>query len=337
MFARLLPALVTLGIAVGLLILAWPQLFGLATTTPVAQIVALRGSAIAVALVCVVGFTLIALLAPAVRGFLASVAIVLLAFCAINAAVLATRGFGNLAFETATDSTVTVLAWNTLGDAPGSAVIAELAIANDADVVALPETTRATGDEIAALMAAAGHPMQVLTVAYDEISKARSTTLLISNDLGDYDADESAVTTSVLPSVVATPADGSGPTIVAVHVLAPLPPMLVDWQADLAWAALACSGDNVILAGDFNATLDHLGGLATTPGAALGNCVDAALASDNAAVGTWPTALPTLLGAPIDHVLATQNWRVSGMRVVASHDGYGSDHRPILVQLSPVG
>ena len=31
------------------------------------------------------------------------------------------------------------------------------------------------------------------------------------------------------------------------------------------------------------------------------------------------------------------NWRVSGMRVIASHDGYGSDHRPILVQLSPAG
>jgi len=337
MSARLLPAVVTLGIAVALLIFAWPQLFSLATAPVVAQVVALRGLAIAAALVAVIAFTLIALLAPAVRGFLASLAVVLLAFCAINAAVLATRGFGNLGFETPTDSTVTVLSWNTLGDAPGSAVIAELALAAEADVVALPETTRATGDEVAALMAAQGHPMQVLTVAYDEISKARSTTLLISNELGDYDTDETAITTSVLPSVVARPADGSGPVIVAVHTLAPLPPMMLDWKADLAWAAAACAGDNVILAGDFNATLDHFGGLATAPGAALGNCVDAALASDNAAVGTWPTGLPTLLGAPIDHVLATPNWRVSGMRVVASHDGYGSDHRPVLVQLTPAG
>jgi endonuclease/exonuclease/phosphatase (EEP) superfamily protein YafD len=337
MFARLLPALVTVGIAITALVLAWPQLFGVARAPVVAQVVALRGLGIVVALVLVVTFTLFALLAPAARRFLASLAVVLLAFCAINAAVLATRGFGNMAFETANDATVTVLSWNTLGDAPGSAVIAGLALESGADVVALPETTRATGEEVAALMAEAGHPMQVLTVAYDEVSKARSTTLLIGNDLGDYDVDDTVPTTAQLPSIVATPADGSGPTIIAVHTLAPIPPMMAAWESDLRWAASACSGDNVIMAGDFNATLDHFGGLLHAEGATLGNCADAALATDNAAVGTWPTMLPALIGAPIDHVLATPNWRVSGMRVTASHDGYGSDHRPILVQLSPAG
>lgn len=335
--SRLLSALAIVGIAVALLVLAWPQLFGVARTLGVAQVVALRGSAVAVALVLVVALTIVALLAPAARSLFAGLAVVLLAFSAVNAAVLATRGFGNMGFEIANDATVRVLEWNTLGDAPGARVIAELALESDADVVALPETTRATAEEIAALMGAGGHPMQVLVVAYDEVSSARSTALLISNDLGDYDTDETATTTAVLPSVVATPADGSGPTLVAVHALAPLPPMMGQWESDLRWAALACSGDNVIMAGDFNATLDHLGGIQHAEAATLGNCMDAGLASDNAAVGTWPTALPALLGAPIDHVLATANWRVSGMRVIASHDGYGSDHRPILVQLSPAG
>ncbi len=337
MIARLLPALVTVGIAIGLLILAWPQLFSVAREPVAAQIVSLRGLAIAAAVIFAFGFTVLALLARPARGFLAGLAALLLVFAAINAAVLATRGFGNLAFETASDASVTVLAWNTLGDAPGAAVIAQLALDSGADVVALPETSRAAGEEIAAIMASAGRPMQVLTRAYDEVSKARSTTLLVSGALGDYDFDETAMTTAQLPSVVATPADGSGPTIVAVHALAPLPPVMPRWESDLRWAAAACSGDNVILAGDFNATLDHFGGLATAPGAALGNCVDAALSSDNAAVGTWPTVVPALLGAPIDHVLATPNWRVSGMRVIESHDGYGSDHRPILVQLTRVG
>lgn len=337
MSARLLSALVTVGVAIALLVFAWPQLFSVARSPVVAQVVALRGLGIAVALVLVVVFTLFALLAPAARRFLASLAVVLLAFCAINAAVLATRGFGNLAFETPNDSTLTVLSWNTLGDAPGAAVIAELALQSEADVVALPETTEAAGEQIAALMAQGGHPVQVLTVAYDEVSKARSTTLLISNDLGDYDVDDTLTTTAQLPSVVATPADGSGPTIVAVHALAPIPPMEGQWESDLRWTAAACAGDNVILAGDFNATIDHFGGLTHADGAVLGNCADAAMATDNAAVGTWPTALPPLLGAPIDHVLTTPNWRVTGMRVIESHDGYGSDHRPILVQLSPAG
>jgi endonuclease/exonuclease/phosphatase (EEP) superfamily protein YafD len=63
--------------------------------------------------------------------------------------------------------------------------------------------------------------------------------------------------------------------------------------------------------------------------------VDAGDATGNAAVGTWPTNLPALLGAPIDHVMATPGWRITGMRVVTNWDGAGSDHRPIVVQLSP--
>ena len=332
---RFISAAVIVGIAVILTILAWPQLFGLAWSTPVAQIVSLRGLAIAVAIILTIAATLLALLAPGARRFAASIAVLLLAFAAVNAIVLATRGFGNIGFQTPGDDDVTVLSWNTLGDAPGAQVIADLAIENDAEVVALPETTYELGIEIAAIMAAADKPMWVYTVAYDQISKARSTTLLVSFDLGEYDVDEAAITTAVLPSVVATPADGTGPTLIAVHTLAPLPPVLPDWKSDLQWAAAACAGDNVIMAGDFNATLDHFAGIPHTDGAHLGNCVDAAFTTDNAAVGTWPTSIPALLGAPIDHVLATPNWTVTGMRVIESHDKYNSDHRPVLTQLAP--
>ncbi len=332
---RLASAIALIAIAAALAVLAWPQVFGLAWSTPVAQLVSMRGLAIAVGLVLVVAFTLVALLIPGARRFSAGVAVILLVFCGVNGVVLASRGFGALAFETPTDNDVTVLAWNTLGDAPGSAVIADLALTTGAEVVALAETTYDTGVEVAELMAAAGHPMFVYTVAYDQISKARSTTLLISATLGEYDVDESAKTTAVLPSVVATPRDGTGPTIVAIHALAPLPPMLAGWRADLDWAAGACSGDNVILAGDFNGTLDHFSGITHAPSATLGMCTDAALTSDNAAVGTWPATLPALLGAPIDHIMVTPNWRVSGMRVIESHDTYGSDHRPVLAQLTP--
>jgi endonuclease/exonuclease/phosphatase (EEP) superfamily protein YafD len=59
-------------------------------------------------------------------------------------------------------------------------------------------------------------------------------------------------------------------------------------------------------------------------------------ATGNAAVGTWPTSFPQLLGAPIDHVMATDDWEVVGFRVIGSRDGEGSDHRPVLAQLRPV-
>jgi len=335
--SRLFSAAVIVAVAVGLVILSWPQLFGLARAPLAAQVVSLRGLGIAVAVVLAVALTLIALLARSARRFAASLAVLLLAFGAINGVVLATRGFGSIAFETKSDASVTVLSWNTLGDAPGAEVIADLALQSGADILTLPETTNETGIAIAEIMKAAGTPMWVYTVAYDQVSKARSTTLLVSAELGEYTVDESAETTAVLPTVVATPKDGTGPTIISVHTVAPIPPMMVVWQQDLAWAAAACAGDNVIMAGDFNATLDHLGDIQHAPGATLGNCADAGLASDNAAVGTWPTALPALLGAPIDHVMTTANWSVTGMRVIQSVDGNGSDHRPLLVQLTPSG
>ncbi|MBX3098345.1 MAG: endonuclease/exonuclease/phosphatase family protein [Salinibacterium sp.] len=335
MFRRFLAAVVIVAVAAALLVVLWPQVFGLASSPVIAQVVSLRGLGASVALVLVVALTLAALISGAVRRFAASLAICLLVFTLVTAAVLSTRGFGNPGFESATDNDVTVLSWNTLGDAPGAGAIAALALETGAEVVVLPETTRETGLTVAGIMGEAGKPMGLFTTHYDEVSKARSTTVLISVDLGEYEADESLMTTSVLPSIVATPVDGTGPTIIAVHAVAPIPGEMAHWRSDLQWLSEACAGDNVIMAGDFNSTLDYYSGLATDVDATLGGCADAADATGNAAVGTWPAVLPALLGAPIDHVMTTPNWRITGFRVIQSHDGDGSDHRPILAQLSP--
>jgi endonuclease/exonuclease/phosphatase (EEP) superfamily protein YafD len=337
MIRRTLAAIVLVISALLLLVLAWPQLFGAAQLPILAQLVSLRAAAASAGLGVVALLVVLALVSTRARRFAASMAVIVLAFCLVNLAVLSARGFGDSSFADATDADVTVLSWNTLGDAPGADAIAQLAIDAGADVVVLPETSRAAGEAIAQLMDDAGLPMAAFTSSYDEVSKARSTTLLISVSLGDYLVDETARTTAVLPSVVATPADGAGPTIIAVHPVAPIPGEMENWRSDLRWASVACRGDSVIMAGDFNATMDHFTGLGSAPGAAVGECVDAAVATDNAAVGTWPSAAPALLGAPIDHVMSTPNWRATGMRVIESQDGSGSDHRPIIAQLSPVG
>ena len=335
MLRRILAAAVLVVLALALLVIAWPQLFGQQRTPGVAQLVSLRGIAIAVAGVGVVALGFVMVLSTRIRRFAASVAVLLLGFALINAAVLATRGIGDLGFATAAPRSVTVLAWNTLGDAPGAEAIAELAIDSGADVVSLPETTRATGQAVADAMGLGGRPMQAFTIAFDEVSKARSTTLLISTELGPYVVDEAEPNSTVLPTVIARPADGGGPTIMAVHLVAPIPGEMAHWTDDLAWLSSACSEPSTIIAGDFNSTLDHFSGLATADGATLGDCVDAASVTDNAGVGTWPTALPALLGSPIDHVMATPNWSVTGMRVIENYDKYGSDHRPVLAQLTP--
>lgn len=340
MIRRVLAAILIVGVAAVLAALAWPQLFRLEWDPIIAQVVSLRGAAVAIGAASLVVFALLAAASVTVRRLAGSLALLMLVFCAVNLAVLSTRGFGDPASASASASEksgdLTILAWNTLGDAPGADAIARLAIDSGADVVALPETTEATGIAVAELMRDAGRPMWVHTTAFDEELKATSTTLLISPDLGTYDVENDVGNTSTLPTVVATPTNGVGPTIAAVHPVAPVPGEMANWRSDLTWLAGLCSAPNTILAGDFNSTLDHYGRLAA-PGADFGECTDAASATGNAAVGTWPADVPPLLGTPIDHVMATPDWTATGMLVVETYDDAGSDHRPIVVQLSRTG
>ncbi|WP_309619813.1 endonuclease/exonuclease/phosphatase family protein [Salinibacterium sp.] len=334
MIRRTLAVSVALGIA--LAIVAWPQAIGLSRAPITAHVVSLRGLAIVAAVVVAVVLIVVATRSRRAR-VLASVAAVLLTlFGAANFAILASRGTAGSDGSPASTAGVTVLAWNTLGDAPGASVIAELAIAEGADIVSLPETTATVGRDVAALMAMAGMPMSTFTLAYDNNNPARSTTLLISTELGEYAVDETSRTTLVLPTVIATPTNGTGPTIAAVHTLAPLPPMMLAWQQDLQFVQALCTRDSVIVAGDFNATVDNFAGLGTDSGSTLGECSDAALSGHAAALGTWPTILPPALGSPIDHVLVTDDWVVTGVRVIETHDDFGSDHRPIVAHLAAV-
>ena len=334
MFRRIFAAAVLLALAAGLVVAVWPQLLGLERQPVVAQLVSLRGLGVALAAALVVFFTLVALITPPFRRFAASIALLLLVFCAVTIAVLSTRGFGGGGLQTTAVQDVIVLSWNTQGDAPGAEAIAELAEKADADVVALPETSAETAEIVAAILTEAGHPMQTLHLSLDDISKARTTSLLISTDLGEYRRDDSAGTTDTLPSLLAVPADGTGPVFVAAHPVAPVPGEMAAWRDGLSWLADRCAGQDVILAGDLNSTLDHYAGLGTE-GGDLGRCRDAARATDNAALGTWPTFLPQLIGAPIDHVMATPDWDIVGFRVIGSRDGDGSDHRPVVAQLRP--
>ena len=331
MFRRFLAAALVLAVAGALLVTVWPQLFGVQRNAFVAQVVSLRGLGTVAGLLLVVVLVTLAMLSRFARRLSFSLAMLLLAFAGMNVAVLATRGFGS-AEPIPAGPGITVLSWNTLGAATSAEAVANLALEAKANVVALPETSQASAEQIASLMAAAGQPMAVHTTAFDQIAAARSTSLLIGADLGEYSITDGP-STSVLPSVVAEPDSGDGPTIIAVHAVSPTGGEMANWRSDLSWLAAACGGDNVIMAGDFNATIDHMARLGSTPESTLGNCSDAATTARSAAVGTWPTFLPAVLGAPIDHVMATAQWRVSGAQVVEDRDHVGSDHRPIVVKL----
>ena len=335
MTRKVLAALLVAVAAAILLVAAWPELLGLQSAPVIAQVVALRGVDIAIALAIAVVFGLLAIPWRGGRRFLGTLIGLLLVFVLVSVAILGVRGFGGGTVSAKGAREITVLSWNTEGGKPGPAAIAELALSEHADIVALPETTSITGAAVERIMAAAGRPMWVYWAAHGNIYESHATTLLISASLGKYTVDTSDGDTSVLSSIIARPNSGSGPTIVAVHAVSPKPDEMRNWRADLGFLARQCTGANLIMAGDFNSTTDELASLSSKSGADFGQCSDAGLAAHAAAIGSWPTSVPALLGAQIDHVMYTSAWKVAAMTVIQTEDSAGSDHRPIVATLTP--
>lgn len=338
---RLIGILVSVLFAIAAAVVTWPQFFRVERTFPIAQLVSMRGALI-LAFAAVLVVALLACTIRSVRGFAASVALIALLAGIANAGILFVRGLGETSLPDQTETSLRVMTWNTAG--VDALVIAQTAVAMDADVIALPETTIETGTEVAVAMREMGRPMWAHHETFADRPgyaewAANSTTLLISPDLGDYAVIESnsdgTVNTSTVPTVVAMPVvEGAGPTVVAVHAVAPRQHHMDDWRGDLQWLADQCASDDVIMAGDFNATVDSMMRLGVGD-ALLGRCHDAAIATGNGAVGTWSTAWPALLGSPIDHVMATDAWEPTGSVVLSSLDHVGSDHRPLIVQYEP--
>lgn len=324
--------------ALAAVVLSWPELFHLERAFPVAQLVSFRGLVTAGLAAALVVSLLLAIARP-LRAFALTLVLVLAVTTTASAVRMTSRGIGTDTLPAETATSVRVMTWNTAGDATSAETVAQMAVAMGADIVTLPETTIETGEDVAVAMRELGRPMWAHHTTYGEWD-ALSTTILISPELGDYSVIESSrdgsSNTSTLPSAVAMPVDGTGPTVVAAHAVAPRPDDMENWRSDLQWLADQCAGGNVILAGDFNATLDHMSGLGVG-GATLGACRDVASDTGNGAVATWPTDLPALAGAPIDHIMVSENWRATGSAVLRSLDGSGSDHRPIVVQLEPAG
>jgi len=326
--------------AIAAAVLTFPAFFRVDQTFPVAQIISFRPLLAVGFGVAAVVFLLLAAARP-VRVFALSMVVVLAAAGAANAAVVASRGLGTAELPAATDDSVRVMTWNTAGPATSPDAVARLAVAMEADIVSLPETSIETGEAVAIAMRELGHPMWAHH-AEDPSTEwdAGSTTLLISPDLGDYAVIESSVdgtsNTSTVPSAVAMPVSGDGPIVVAAHAVAPRPSYMSEWREDLRWLADQCASDNVILAGDFNATVDHMSGLGMD-GGTLGLCRDTAAETGNGSVGTWPADAPRVLGAPIDHVMATSEWVPTGSLVLDQNDSSSSDHRPVVVQLERAG
>lgn len=313
-------------------VVVWPQAFGLADAYGPAQVVALRGPAVVGGACLCAGVAVLAVTIRAARWPLVAVAAVAAAATVFSAGALWSRGVWTDRLPTASadgsaGGEVRVLAFNTLFDGAGPGVVADLITTYGADVVVLPETSRATTESAAAL---AGGGFQVFHHQVDA-GITSATGLLVASSLGPH-GEPVVAPPGGLGSFTVRPVGGSaGPPITAVHAWPPTGDAMARWRDDTVWAARRCKGiEGSIVAGDFNATLDHPALRSLAP------CVDAAAERNAAAVGTWPAAWPWWAGAPIDHVLADgRAWSVVSFSVLGAVGG--SDHRPVLAVLRPAG
>lgn len=119
--------------------------------------------------------------------------------------------------------------------------------------------------------------------------------------------------------------------VVDVHAVAPLNrPNALHWCAQMAQLSRLrpAPREQLILAGDFNATLDH----APLQRLVASGLRDAFVESGRGFGATWPRwsgPVPSLMR--LDHVLVSDQMRVKSVREQVS---VGSDHRRLVVQLA---
>jgi len=300
--------------------LTLPDLLGLDRRGPFAQLVSFRPTLLA-GLVLVTAVVLVVAVRRR-RGWTLPAGLLVVALAA-SALVLprAVPGLDLPEPDAPQGPAVTVLAFNTYEGRADVDVLADLIRSTRPDLVALPESGRRFGDRLLPLI-----PDYRFVTSQERGRDVQGVSTLTRTDLGDVTATIDRSTP--FPSVELRGGGLDRTRFVAFHSVAPTPGEIPQWEHDLGtldrWCADRGSGP-VILAGDFNATLDHSVFRDATTG-----CLDAAERRGEGLTGTWPTRLPRAVGPQIDHVLATGGVAVESFSV---HDVPGSDHRAVLSRL----
>jgi endonuclease/exonuclease/phosphatase (EEP) superfamily protein YafD len=266
----------------------------------------------------VIAGALLAVLALLLRRWGLGVAVVLVV--AVLAAGVAPRAFAH-SRPYGTGPRLRVLSVNLyLGRADAASVVA-LVRAHQADVLSLQELTPAVIDALDAAGIGAELPFRVLQPPNQSLgSGLLSRYPLRPLSLGARAAYQ-------MPSASLTLPSGQQVEIVAVHVVAPVRPLGAQpWQRELAGLPEGgWSSPLRVLAGDFNATLDH---------AALRQLLNRGYKDAAAEVGqglraTWPAAYWRWPPVTIDHVLVDRRCVVEQYQVL---DVPGSDHHAVFAE-----
>ncbi|WP_104434171.1 endonuclease/exonuclease/phosphatase family protein [Kineococcus xinjiangensis] len=323
-FRRAACTATTAVLAAGALTIVEPALLGLAGTRPW-----LYAAAFPVPRVLGLAAVTVLLGAVALRARGAAPAAGALALAtAVSGAVVLHRGAGAGELPAAEAGDVTVVTVNTEFSRADVQAVASLVLRTQADVVTMPETTARFAGEVAAAVRTGGGPALQVLAHEGRGPENTSTSLLVSDRWGPYRKLPARELPMRLGAVAAVPVAGDGPPLAAVHPYPPVGEGLPTWEAEGLAAVRWCeTHPGALVGGDFNATPDH-------PALrALGECVDVSVATGTGSRGTWPSRVPALLGAPIDHVLAdARRWRPVASAVV---DVPGTDHRAVVARVRP--
>jgi endonuclease/exonuclease/phosphatase (EEP) superfamily protein YafD len=273
------------------------------------------------------GLTVLAIAATVAAGVRRrgwTLAVGLLTVAAVGAVMVAPRALAGVTVpepDAPTRPALTVLAFNTYEGQADVNAVAALVRDTRPDLIALPESARRFSDKLAPLV-----PDYRFAPSDERGRDVQGVTAAVRSDLGDVTAEVDRSTG--FPSVQVSGAGLGTVRFVAFHSIAPTPGEIPEWSHDLGtldrWCLDRQSGP-VIVAGDFNATLDH-----SVFRSAIEGCSDAAERAGGGLVATWPSSAPRWMGAQIDHVLVTGGITAETFSV---HDIPGSDHRAVVTRL----
>lgn len=248
-------------------------------------------------------------------------ALAALASCLALGAVVAPRAIQDGGARAPEAVALRVLTANLLGDRASSEAVVALVRRTRADVLSLQELSpEALGE-----LERAGLRRELPHAVLRERPGFRGSGLYARRPLRA--GAEPATSAETTVATLRTP-DGPAVEVLAVHPQAPIGRQRVPaWRADLRALPPAPGGDPVrILAGDFNATVDHREFRRVLDR----GYADAAARAGKGLTATWPAGRRVPPGVTIDHVLAPERVAVGEVSV---HTVAGSDHRAVFAEL----
>ncbi|MDX3003050.1 endonuclease/exonuclease/phosphatase family protein [Kribbella solani] len=293
----------------------YPELFGLDEVTPFPQLVAYRPQGLVVLLV-------LALLMLVRRGWRIAAALAAV-LALVGGALVAPRHFSHARQAPADARQLTIMVANVLGGGANAADVAQLIRDRKPDLVSLPEAQVDVREQINALL----QDQQYKGYTAQPGSAVESaTSVLVAPSLGAVTFASDPATT--LGNVVVTGGTLAGVRLIAYHGYPPLTDGVMTWKHDLQAVRHWCSEDPAtIVAGDFNATVDHadfrqaLGGYCRSVGPTAGGGLH----------GTWPADQPAVLRTQIDHVVVTRQLQPERF---TTYPIRGTDHRAVVATVA---